>query len=135
MEEKMGCKVLVIDDDIYCLDVSVEYLLDKKFTVSSSHEPVCPLIRTNAETCPMTTPCYDFVLSDNHMPQMTGLEFFTYQTQRGCKIPPQRKALISGDISEKEAAAAKKLGCTVFRKPCSFNTLDHWINNLYPMEA
>ncbi len=131
----MGCKVLVIDDDAFCLDVSVEYLLEKEFNVSSSHTPVCPMIKADKETCPMTVPCYDFVLSDNQMPHMTGLEFFTHQQQCGCKIPPHRKALISGNISNREAEDAKKLGCAIFRKPCSLKTLDTWIDNLSIMEA
>jgi CheY-like chemotaxis protein len=126
----MKKKALVIDDDVYCLDISVEYLLDKDITVTSELRATCTMIKKGFNTCQMSEPCYDFILSDNRMPAMTGLEFFTHQQHCGCKIPPQRKALISGDLSENDQKIAKKLGVTIFQKPCPLSTLDQWIENL-----
>ncbi len=127
----MKRKALVIDDDVYCLDISVEYLLDKDFTVSSGLRATCSMVETGLNACQMSEPCYDFILSDNRMPDMTGLEFFTYQQQCGCKISPQRKALISGDLSEKDRKIARDLGYTIFQKPCPLSTLDQWIDRLF----
>ena len=126
----MQRKALVIDDDVYCLEISVEYLLDKEYTVTSELRANCTMMKSGLSSCPMTEPCYDFILSDNRMPDMTGLEFFSHQMRCGCKVPPQRKALISGDLSTKEKAMAKKLGYTIFQKPCPLSILDQWIDSL-----
>ena len=127
----MKRKALVLDDDVYCLEISVEYLLDKDFAVTSALQATCPMIESGSKTCPMTEPCYDFILSDNHMPGMTGLEFFIDQQRRGCKLPPERKVLISGEISEADKVMAPKRGYTVFQKPCLLETLDQWVDSLY----
>ena len=126
----MQKKALVIDDDIFCLDVLVEYLSDKEFDITSSLNPTCPMMEQNAAICPMQEPGYDIVLSDNHMPEMTGLEFFEYQRQRGCKVPPDHKALISGDISNVEEKTAKMMGYKVFHKPTPLNLIDSWIDEV-----
>ena len=126
----MKRRALVIDDDVYCLDISVEYFLDKDFSVASELRATCSMMKKGLDTCPMSEPCYDFILSDNRMPDMTGLEFFTYQRQAGCKVSPQRKALISGDISDKDQKEAKEFGYTIFKKPCPLSTLDQWIDSL-----
>ena len=126
----MQRKALVIDDDVFCLDVLVEYLSDKEFNIASSLKPTCPMIEQNAVTCPMQEPGYDIVLSDNHMPEITGLEFFELQRQRGCKVPPHHKALISGDISKEEEKIAKMRGYKVFHKPTPLNLIDSWIDEV-----
>lgn len=124
----MEIKALVVDDDVYCLDVSSEYLMDKGFHVSSFSGPTCPLLERKLERCPVDAPCYDFVLSDNQMPEMTGLEFFLYQEQRGCKIAASRKALISGNISPEDRDIATSMGYKLFQKPTSLDLIDAWVD-------
>ncbi len=126
----MQRKALILDDDVYCLDILADYLSDKEFDATSSLFPTCPMMEQNAATCPMQEPCYDIVLSDHHMPEMTGLEFFEYQRQRGCKVPPERKALISGDISREEEKTAQMIGYKVFHKPTPLNLIDGWIDEV-----
>ncbi|SDZ82069.1 Response regulator receiver domain-containing protein [Desulfuromusa kysingii] len=126
----MERKALVVDDDVYCLDIFIEYLQDKGFNVASSLNPTCLLIEKKLAKCPMDVPCFGIILSDNQMPEMTGLEFFQYQSQRGCKIPVHRKALISGDISPKERDIAEGMGCQLFQKPTSLESIDAWIDSV-----
>ena len=126
----MQKKVLVIDDDVYCLDSVVEYLSDQNFAITSALKPTCPMLKESATICPMQTPCYNVVLSDNQMPEMTGLEFFQLQTQNGCKIPPHHKALISGNISGEDQQIAEEMGHKVFHKPTPLNFIDCWINEI-----
>ena len=126
----MEMQALVIDDDVCCLDILVEYLTDKGFNVKSSLSPTCPMMEQNVDSCPMDVPNYDIVLSDHHIPGMSGLEFFEYQKQRGCKIPPSHKALISGAISNKDQKIAESMGCKIFHKPTSLDLIDSWIDGV-----
>ncbi len=126
----MERKVLVIDDDVGCLDVAEEYFLDKGFSVTASLSAICPMIEQGAATCPQRTPEYDIIFSDNNMPGMRGLELFEYQRQRGCKLPPHRKALISGDLSGDDQKLAKGMGYQVFHKPTSLDSIDLWVDEV-----
>ena len=121
---------LIIDDDVYCLDILLEYLSDRNFSVTSSLSPACPMLEQNLDTCPMQISKYDIVLSDYHMPEMTGFEFFEYQRQRGCKVPPEHKALISGDISLQDQSIAESRGYKVFHKPTPLVLIDRWIDKI-----
>ncbi|MCF6267586.1 MAG: hypothetical protein L3J57_13725 [Desulfuromusa sp.] len=127
----MQKKALVIDDDIFCLDMVEEYLSDQEFDITASLKPTCPMIEQNKSTCPMQAPCYDIILSDNHMPEMTGLEFFELQRQGGCKLAPEHKALISGDISREEQKIAAIMGYKVFHKPTPLNLIDSWLDEVF----
>jgi len=124
-------KALVIDDDIFCLDIVEEYLSDQEFDITASLKPVCPMIEQNIDTCPMQVPCYSIILSDNHMPEMTGLEFFELQRQGGCKIPAKCKTLISGDISREEQRIASNMGYKVFHKPTPLSFIDSWLDEVF----
>ena len=126
----MKRKAMVIDDDVHCLNIAVEYLLDKGFDVTSSLSPTCPMINENYTNCIPMIAQYDLVLSDYHMPEMTGLELFEYQRQRGCKVAPHRKALISGNISAEDQRIAESIGYKVFHKPTSLDLLDQWIDEV-----
>ena len=122
--------VLVIDDDVYCLKVAAGFFLEKGFTVTSSLKPSCPMVEQNLTKCPTSVFGYDIIFSDNRMPDMTGLEFFDYQRQRGCKILPEHKALISGDISPQDQAIAESRGYKVFHKPTPLDLIDDWIDEI-----
>ena len=126
----MPKKVLVIDDDVFCLDSMIEYLSDQNFAITSSLKPTCPMLERGVTTCPMQTPCYNIVLSDNQMPGMTGLEFFQFQTKNGCKVPSHHKALISGNISSEDQKTAEEMNCKVFHKPTPLSQIDHWIDEV-----
>lgn len=126
----MKRKALVVDDDIHCLNIIAEYLGDKQFKVSAHRQPLCPMLEQNAATCPMQIPCYNFILSDYHMPEMTGLEFFKCQKLRGCKIPDRCKALISGAILETDQTIAESMGYKVFHKPTPLKFIDRWIEEI-----
>lgn len=126
----MKSKVLVLDDDVLCLNLAEEYFLDKDFSVTSSLRATCAMIEHGTETCPLQCPEYDIIFSDNHMPGMRGLELFEYQRQRGCKLPPHRKALISGDLSGDDQKIAKSIGYKVFHKPTSLDLIDLWVDEV-----
>ncbi len=126
----MKRKALVVDDDALCLDILTQYATDKEFEVTPSSYPTCPLMECQTGTCPMKTPCHTMVLSDYHMDGMTGLEFFEFQARCGCKVAPERKALISGAIPATAQKQAEESGYKVFHKPAPLHQIDNWLNAL-----
>ena len=126
----MNKKVLVIDDDIDCLEILTEYLSYKKFAVTPTLIPVCPMIEQELDACPMQESDYCIVISDNYMPGTTGLEFFECQRQSGCKIPAEHKALISGNILPEDQEMAESMGYKVFHKPTPLDLIDSWIDEV-----
>ena len=131
----MEKQALVIDDDVCCLDVLVEYLTDRGFNIKSALNPTCPMMEQNVDACPMDGSSYDIILSDQHMPGMSGLEFFEYQKQRGCKVPSHHKALISGAISNKDLKIAESMGYKVFHKPTPLDLIDSWIDGVLAQDS
>lgn len=121
-------KALVVDDDVYCLKLTGDYLRYKGFEVTELLTPNCSADKT--EQGVFST--YDVVVSDNRMPGMTGVEFLDYLSSAECPLPPERKALLTGDITQIEFSHAVERGYRVFRKPCSLESLDHWLAEIFP---
>lgn len=119
-------RALVIDDDIYCLNLSTEYFKYKGFEVTALLRPSCEIIE-QVVGGEKGTREFDIIISDNRMPGMTGIEFFEKIDAQGCVLPVQRKALMTGDISQAEFDRAKARGITVFNKPCPLENLDQWL--------
>jgi CheY-like chemotaxis protein len=104
-------------------------LKQRGYEVISLADPtICPLFADPLCTCPQNFVCGDFLLTDNQMPGMTGLEFVERQTNGGCKGIISNKAVISGSWNEEELAKAKRLGCRVFSKPFSLDEISAWLD-------
>jgi CheY-like chemotaxis protein len=123
-------RVIIIDDDPGCRALLELLLKQKGYEVISLSDPTaCPLYAGPQCTCPQDQACGDFLLTDNRMPGMTGIEFVERQMQRGCKGIIGNKAVLSGTWSEQELAQAKLLGCRVFDKPFKLNDIVAWMND------
>ena len=118
---------LVCDDDNICLDVLSEVLVEEQFKVAAFPRATCHMTLQKEACCPMESPCYDILLTDNQMPDMTGLEFLELQQCNGCKIPAHRKAIISGNWTIENLDKAAKIGCQTFHKPYGFDKITTWI--------
>jgi len=127
----MTLKVLVVDDDVQCLNLTEAYFQHKGFEVSAYLQATCPILEQESEYCSLGKPGYDLIMVDNDMPNMKGIEFLEYIQARGCKISNTRKAMLSGGISIEDRNRAKKLGVKVFDKPCSFDILDRWLETVF----
>lgn len=119
--------VIFEDDDLFC------YLLPRIFTkngikVTSYTNPSLYFCSDpSVEFCPVETPCCDFLLTDQLMPEMTGIEFLNRTKQMGCKIPDCRKAIISSNWLDEDLKTAKKLASLVFDKSDSLQLIDCWV--------
>lgn len=121
-------RAIIIDDDPACRDLLKMLLEQKGYEVISLSDPtVCPLFNDSECICLQDSPCGDFLLTDNKMPHMTGLEFVQRQIDRGCKGIVGNKAILSGTWLDKDLAEAKRLGCQVFNKPYKVNEILAWL--------
>jgi CheY-like chemotaxis protein len=82
------------------------------------------------EKCPVDAPCVDFLLTDQKMPDMTGLEFLQRTKQMDCKILDCRKAIISGNWLDGDLKEAKKLVRNVFAKSEAKELIGRWIGKI-----
>jgi len=120
--------VLVLDDnDLY--RTSLQRALTKnQFKVAAFPDPETYLATQKMDHCKKNCPCFDFILTDNHMPGMSGLEFFEWEKKNDCKLPVQRKAIISAMWSEEDMDRVQELGCRVFDKSSPLDQILEWIN-------
>ena len=99
-------------------------------TVQVYSDPTtCPIYKDHGFECTRKTPCADVIISDQKMPNISGLDFFKLQKKRGCKALSQNKALISAsDIPNDLKNEMDALGVHYIRKPFRIDTLLEWIN-------
>ena len=116
------------DNDLFC-HIATRILKDKSINVATYSSPIeyfCS--RPGIDSCPAVTPCVDFLITDNKMQDMTGLEFLNRLNQLECKIPNCRKAIISGDWTDDDLKIAKQLTTNVFEKFDAKERIPAWID-------
>jgi CheY-like chemotaxis protein len=124
----MRLKVVIFDDDKDVLDLLTALVTDRGHEALSYSEPtLCPLYLNLSCTCTSGEACGDILITDNHMPQMSGLEFIQEQSLRGCKGINRNKAILSGAWSPEELQLANSLGCKIFYKPFDIKEFIEWI--------
>ncbi len=119
---------LILDDDHVCRNMLTDMLTLKEVRVTAHSDPLSYMTHTDQERCAMQEHCFNFILTDNQMPGMTGLEFLEKIKKKGCKIPDNRKAIISGTWSNEELMKARNLGCRTFIKPCPIEQIHNWLD-------
>ncbi len=119
---------LLFEDNDFYREVMTEVLLEKNFQVAAYTDPTAFLSQKAACCCAASGPCADVMITDNQMPGMTGLEFLEHVRARGCKLPNDSTAIISGNWSKQDHAQALKLGCKIFHKPTSLDAILDWLD-------
>ena len=126
--KRQNLRIVVLEDDDSSREVLTRVLERRSYEVVSAREPLlCPLYTDLNAVCTHQFPCGDFLLTDNHMPRMSGLEFVTRQCRRGCKGVVHRKAVISGAWDEEDLSLARELGCKIFTKPYRLAEIFQWL--------
>jgi CheY-like chemotaxis protein len=120
-------RAVVIDDDENISLLFKHFLSGLDYEVMAYTEPVVCPVYTGAGSCARQEPCADLIITDYQMPNMTGLELLQAQAERGCKLTPRNKALLSGYIDAEKVEAIQRLGCSYFEKPVSLRKLEGWI--------
>jgi len=125
----MRPRIIVFEDDTDTRNLLSLVLQGRGYEVISAAEPLgCPLYTDLDANCNHDHACGDFLLTDNRMPRMTGLQFVARQGVRGCKGVVHNKAVASGTWSEDEKWAAEQLGCKVFSKPYKLADIFSWLD-------
>lgn len=124
----MKLRVVVFEDDDSVRDFIGMLVKSYGHEELSYREPtICPLYSDPVCRCSREEACADILVTDNHMPNMTGLEFIRRQSVSGCKGVMKNKAVISGAWSDVELHLAKSLGCKIFTKPIDIDEFVAWL--------
>jgi CheY-like chemotaxis protein len=126
--------ILVIDDEEKIRKSLVTHLTCLGHNVSIASSPFdCQCVKKGV--CQRVQPCADVIISDQSMPQMTGLDFFSTREARGCKGVHQRLAIMSANFTQEDIDQAEKLKCKIFIKPFSLEAVELWIEAGLTSEA
>ncbi len=122
----MKIRAIVLDDDDAIKALVSKILRARGYEVYASSEPFLSQVYMNSGcSCPDGYTCTDIIITDNNMPNMTGLEFVERQKRMGCKV--QNTAVMSGRWTNEDMEHAKRLGCHVFNKPFKMDEIKKWL--------
>jgi len=119
-------RVIIFDDDAMLLEMLEFYFEKWGYEVFLNQNPLVCLFDGSAGSCKSLTACADLMISDFRMPQITGLELFQLQEQRGCGVDRKMKAIMSGYAEEALLRQCKDSGYRFFEKPFYFSELYNW---------
>lgn len=122
-------RAIVIDDMDFCRNLLTDFLQERGYQVASfADATACPLFPARNALCPKTKSCADFLLTDNRMPHMQGLDFIELLQQGECKIAPFGRAIFSANWTQDELARADQLQCETFSKPYDLDRMSRWLD-------
>jgi len=120
-------RAVVIDDEDIVRRLISEVLEMRGYEVHASSEPlVCPIYLDCGCPCLAGHVCTHIIITDNKMPNMTGLEFIERLKRYRCKV--QNIAVISGWWTDEEIEHAISLNCHVFKKPFKIGEIGKWLD-------
>lgn len=117
---------IVIDDDQFFSNLLTDVLEGLNLNVASYSSPEALFSELNTNDS-SSLRCPEFILTDNQMPGMSGLEFLLQIKKMGCTLPDKRIAIISGRWDDIDMKKAKSLGCQVFDKYNATEKIQEWI--------
>ena len=123
-------RIFIFEDDP-AVSTLLELILQREGRdISVFSDPtVCNVYLDHETQCPRETPCADVILSDNMMPNMTGIDFFLLQRARGCKALARNKAIMTAaSIGPETAAIIKDIGCQFLKKPFNIVEIKKWVD-------
>jgi len=125
----MLSRVILIEDEDLLRDALERAFKRRGYEVISVSGPTfCPAFMNSESACTAEQPCGDFILTDNNMPDMSGLDFIARQREKGCKGAVSNVAVMSACWDEEELLKAQELGCKIFQKPLDLKEVLAWLD-------
>jgi len=124
----MRPRVILLEDDDLIRTSLARFLSQRGYEVIISPDPsICPILQKFRSGHFQDEFFGDFLLTDNNMPVLCGLELVEMQMKAGCKGLVPNRAVMSATWSEEDMAKAETLGCTVFNKPLDLDDVLDWL--------
>jgi len=121
-------RVIIFDDDAILLEI-LEFYFDKwGYEVFIHQSPLVCLFNGSAGSCKSLASCADLMIADFRLPQITGLELFQLQEQRGCRVDRKMKAIMSGYADAALLRQCKDSGYRLFQKPFYTSAIYSWVS-------
>jgi two-component system OmpR family response regulator len=127
-------RAFIIDDQPSILRLLVAVLHHKGWKAESFSNPTlmpCPLVQGG--NCNHRSGCCDAIITDIHMPKMSGLDLMHRLRDQGCTC--RHLLVISGECSDDEEATIRELGHRLLRKPLDLEAIRAWLTDLEPRRA
>jgi CheY-like chemotaxis protein len=106
------------------------YLRSKGYEVLHFSSPItCTLVTQQSCTCSRNHVCADIIITELEMEGMSGFQLIRHQFARGCKSPPQNKAVLNLGLTKEQELELKSLGCKCIQKPFRLIDLIEWIDD------
>ena len=129
----MTYRTLIIDDEPSILQTLAHALHERGHeTIAAASTGECPLLCDGECLCRDGEVCANFLVIDQNLPGVKGLDFVEHLDRKGCKIPPENRAIMSAFLDLDELARADRLRCKVLHKPVTFTKLNLWLDEFEP---
>lgn len=126
----MTYRTLIIDDEpdiLETLSIAVEERGHAVITASSSINCL-PCYNSTAQCPQQDSVCAHFLITDQNLLGLKGLDLIEQLELKGCKMPAENRAIMSGYLNNDELARADRIGCKVLHKPVTFTKLNLWLD-------
>ena len=124
-------RIIVFEDDSDLAALLKHALLLKGHDVLVFPEPTtCSVYTGNGTECKKTRPCADIIISNNMMPNMSGIDLFKLQRKCGCKALNENKVLVTDPIMNNDLKhAINDLGCHFIKMPFKISEMVAWVGD------
>ncbi len=126
---KLKPKGLLLEDNVFYREYITGILNELNYEVLAYSDPTRYRTCHPAQECRKSTPCVDVIVTDNLMPNMTGLDYLESIKRTNCKVPDTHKVLISGSLGDEELAKVERLGCQYFLKLFDLLEFSSWLED------
>lgn len=130
----MSLRICVVDDEESIRDTFKWHLEEQGHDVTTFECPNEMLAHFKACHFRQTS-CFDIIFVDYNMPAMSGLDLLEHSLHKICKLPLDRKVLMSGVFNNQAIMRAKKMGVKMVQKPISLLLVDKMIAQISPKTA
>lgn len=123
----MKLRIFIIDDEESIRETFKWHLEGLGHEVIALPDPGFCTVYMGA-CCKMANPCADILIIDYSMPRMSGMELLELMEKKGGLTAARFKMILTGDATQIDLSAAKRMGCEVRQKPMRLAELEDWVN-------